>query len=772
MLGLTGEQAAAERTHYQAIQDDASASDDEKLVAFARLAELDAMSNGHHRQACVNRWAHVDLVALIQERQDLKERSNGTFVGPHPTKHPSNSGECLVVWPADGHWYCSSCKATGDVPGWLVDRDGVTYRQACDLLRMKYGLSPDEKRWEEMLRPRYAVRMGCLGEIETRSNEDGTTSEIPRPLCNFVAWTETEVRRDDGVSEPTLELELTGLMQNGTALPTIRVPAERFPGLDWVVRHWGMGAVVHAGQARKDKLREAIQLISRDAPRRTIYSHSGWRHFGDEDGYLHAGGCVGQDDVLVELGDGLDRYRLPTGPLDADELRTAVRTSLQILELGPKATLLSLYPAVWLAPLAFIIRPSFAMWLYGRTGSLKSTLAALLTSHFGDFTFDRPPLTWDATANRIGRDLAIGRDLLLWVDDVIPKTTIAGQREMTEKVQSVLHAIGDGQGRARLRSDTSARPSYTPASLVIATAEILPSGESTVPRAFEVKLDDDVIDRTRLTVCQSQTEQLPRAMLGYLRWLQPRLADLRAELPRLRETFRQKAYSAGLHLRQPDQIACLQIGADLFSQFAVDVGAMTEGEALQFVKETWEALIAQATKNTALVFQEKPTTKFVESLQTLLDTRRVYLCSVDADDVAPEDGELWGWERRLVKDESGNLHPVHNHLSSAVKIGWIDETAIYLHAQAAYKEVSRFLAEQNQVLIGRNSLYDHLRQGGLIATSNSGPVTQMWLAGAKRRLLQISRKNWEGMQQKAEESEESENRESGEPKAQSGSGGL
>jgi hypothetical protein len=42
---------------------------------------------------------------------------------------------------------------------------------------------------------------------------------------------------------------------------------------------------------------------------------------------------------------------------------------------------------------------------------------------------------------------------------------------MNENVQAVLHTIGDGQGRARLRPDTSARPTYAPAGLLLSTAE-------------------------------------------------------------------------------------------------------------------------------------------------------------------------------------------------------------------------------------------------------------------------------------------------------------
>jgi hypothetical protein len=59
----------------------------------------------------------------------LTERSNGTHAGPCPW-HSSRSGACLVVWPAENRWWCSSCKRHGDLVAWVALTEGITFGAA------------------------------------------------------------------------------------------------------------------------------------------------------------------------------------------------------------------------------------------------------------------------------------------------------------------------------------------------------------------------------------------------------------------------------------------------------------------------------------------------------------------------------------------------------------------------------------------------------------------------------------------------------------------
>jgi hypothetical protein len=104
--------------------------------------------------------------------------------------------------------------------------------------------------------------------------------------------------------------------------------------------------------------------------------------------------------------------------------------------------------------------PDFALWLWGGTGSYKSTITALFLSHFGDFSETNLPLSFESTANALERMLFLAKDVLIVIDDVRPRVTRADAEEMTRKVQRILRAVGNRQGRGPMTSDTRLRQSY------------------------------------------------------------------------------------------------------------------------------------------------------------------------------------------------------------------------------------------------------------------------------------------------------------------------
>ena len=102
----------------------------------------------------MTRWTHTSLKDLIEETGVLlKPSGEGQFVGPHPHRHASQSGKCLVIFEVEGRWWCSSCKAKGDAVDWLVDVGQVgdvqfpTRRDAIAYLTEKYGPPPGQ--WQQ-----------------------------------------------------------------------------------------------------------------------------------------------------------------------------------------------------------------------------------------------------------------------------------------------------------------------------------------------------------------------------------------------------------------------------------------------------------------------------------------------------------------------------------------------------------------------------------------------------------------------------------------------
>lgn len=285
---------------------------------------------------------------------------------------------------------------------------------------------------------------------------------IPVALCNFTARIAEEVIHDDG-AEQTRGLVLQGTLADGSCLPRAEVPAADFAGMGWVVPAWGTRAVVYAGMGTKDHVRAALQLLSGEVPRRTVYGHIGWRQIGENWVYLHAGGAIGAegliDDIPVLPPDPLRGFRLPAPPEGAD-LAEAVRASLGMLRLGPDRATFPLLCAVYRAVLG---GTDFGLHLTGPTGSFKTEVAALAQQHYGSGMDARDlPANWSSTANALEALAFTAKDALLTVDDFLPTGSTADVHRHHKDADRLFRGQGNRSGRQRMRADSSLRPAKPP----------------------------------------------------------------------------------------------------------------------------------------------------------------------------------------------------------------------------------------------------------------------------------------------------------------------
>src|SRR5579871_512411 len=262
----------------------------------------------------------------------------------------------------------------------------------------------------------YSVKDGRLAR--ERQTQDGA---VMVPLANFDCRIVYQTVHDDGADQTTY-LTLEGALPDGRPLPRVDVRADEFPRMDWPIERWGAEAVVLAGPGTKDHLRAAIQLLSGSPPRRTVFSHVGWREIAGEWYYLHAGGAIGASGndpaVEVSLPEALSRFRLPDPP-DGKHLQRAVRANLCLAtRLAPDRIAFPLLVAPARAALGDV---DCSIHLCGPTGCFKTELAALAQQHFGAEMDSRHlPASWSSTGNSLEVTAFAAKDALLSVDDFAP----------------------------------------------------------------------------------------------------------------------------------------------------------------------------------------------------------------------------------------------------------------------------------------------------------------------------------------------------------------
>jgi DNA primase len=592
----------------------------------------------------------------------------------------------------------------------VMDAFGIGAR---DYNRLLKDARQEDQRAETRDGDRYTIEDGRFCAVRFAGGQAYT-----EPLCNFSAAIVEDVAKDDGTGDLRRFFTVRGRLADGSALPTGQVDAGKFAGLNWINELWGVRAVIRAGRNTKDQLREAIQLQSADVTSRHIFTHTGWREIEGRRVYLTNGGAVGDDGVTVELERGLRRYTLPTQPDDGAE---AMRASLRFLDVAPLEITAPLWAAAFLAPLAEIVYPDFMLWLYGKTGTLKSTLAALLLSHYGRFDDESTlPASWGDTANRLEVSAFMLKDAPLVIDDFCPQSDPYRARRMEGNVAQVVRNVGNREGRGRLRRDLTMATTYKPRGLVISTGEQIPDTQSVAARIFTLELRPDDVNMERLSAAQAEAERYPHALAGYLRWIAPQWEELAETLPAQVRDLRDQARVTlgGLHLRLPAALALLYTGLELGLAFAVEAGAITETEAEDLRARGWEALRAGSIAQAQRVEAERPTVIFLDVLGTLLGQGKVFL--LDKDGIG---GKIGGGA------------------AGEEKLGWYDAEHIYLQGGAAYNRVARFLRDQGETFpVKKGTLRKYMVEEGLLLAADEGRKTAVVrIGGATHRALWLDR---------------------------------
>jgi hypothetical protein len=559
------------------------------------------------------------------------------------------------------------------------------------------------------------------------------------PLANWAGRIVEEVLRDDG-AERQLVLAVEGALADGTPLPRAELPAEDFPWMRWPVERWGTRAVVYAGAGTADHLRAAVQLLSGDVPRRTVYAHTGWREVGGGWCYLHAGGAIGADGpaggVVVQLPDALAGYTLPDPPAGA-ELAAAIRASLAVLEVAPDRLTVPLLGAVYRAALG---PADYALHLSGPTGALKTELATLCQQHWGAGMDARHlPGSWASTGNSLEALAFAAADALLVVDDFAPGGGTHDVARMHREADRLLRAQGNRSGRARCRTDGTVRPARPPRGTALSTGEDVPRGQSLRARllTLEQPLGEVLLDR--LTACQRDAAAglYAAALAGYVRWLAPGIATIRAGLRQETAALRERLQAEGLHPRTPGILADLAAGWRWWLDYALAAGAIDAAERQTRARRAWQALLAVGAEQAVHLADADPVELFLNLLADALASGRAHVAGPEGD--RPPGAGGWGW--RAVEVLTGH-GPDTRWDPLGRRIGWLDGADdLYLAPQAAYAEAQELARQKGEALpLTALTLWRRLRERGLLASCEDGRqrlTVRRHLGGARRYVIHL-----------------------------------
>ena len=535
-------------------------------------------------------------------------------------------------------------------------------------------------------------------------------SKYDKKLANFTPYIKSELTIDDGATE-TKVLRLAGQHVNGEALPEIEVSGKDFPSFNWLFENV------------KEHVRYSIQSTSENAEQQFIYQQTGWKKIGNAWHYL----LPGDSKFNVSLKGKLESY-CGEQTFSKSDLETVYSMTKTLL--APKEIIYILLAFTFLAPLIEFLRqaqcmPKFVLNIIGRTGTRKSTLAALFLCFFGIFNAGNLPMSFRDTSNSIIQNAFALKDVLTCIDDFHPCGR-DDERKLTGTMQALVRSYGDRTGRGRLRKDSSAMESRPPLGNAIVTSEFPPDiGESGTARYFLLELKDGDVNLNILSLFQKHAEQgvFRRVMFGYTEWIRKKFLQedkiekefvktLKESFAAYRSDFIQTGISC--HGRVPEMAAELRIGMKMLLWFLEDNKVIAESAAKNLDNELKQILYRLAQRQSENIKSDKPSVVFVKKLYALI--------------------------------ESGAVSVTHKNLSIGEDpyprnfIGFEDEHYLYLNKDIAYRHVKVLCNEQGEIFsLTSKALLKTLAEDGLIKTSQGSNTVSVRYAGKNSRYMALDK---------------------------------
>lgn len=561
---------------------------------------------------------------------------------------------------------------------------------------------PQQEQQEPILISHGAYCLAEGGLRYVRPNREGSSSNLI--LTNFPAVIVADIERDDGV-EKHRAFKVWAKIK-GQPREAMMGHAE-FTEMGWPMKYFGSDAIVYPNF--KEHARTAMQELSREKTFQYVYQHTGWAEINGKPVFLHAGGGIGVDgpmpDLMIDLDPQLSLFHLPAPPAGR-ELTRSIRASLAMLEVVPDRLMLPLFSAIWRVVLAPV---DVAIHLSGKSGNGKSELAALAQQHFGkDFIAKKLPANWDSTANSLQGLSFYAKNVLLTVDDFVPRGSASDISRLHRDADRLIRAQGNQQGRGRMNADGSQRQTLWPRGMIISTGEDIPKGNSCRARMVIVEMDPDDMNWNRLTDCQADAANglYAQSMAGFIQWAAPQMPTMKKRLFEQLARFREDWSGIQQHRRTPDNLANLSFGLEVFLEYARERGALTHPQAAEIWARAMEAYREAAEAQERTQEHAEPTQLFLSLVYSALSSGQAHL--VTRDGLEPENPASAGW-----KKENGTWRP------QGPKIGWDDGETILLDPASSFAAAQRLGKEiQDQIPVTLQTLARRLKQRRILTATD------------------------------------------------------
>lgn len=551
-------------------------------------------------------------------------------------------------------------------------------------------------------------------------------------LTNFTALVTEEIQYVDGNDSATI-LTIEGKHRDGHKLDAVKVPADKFPAMSWILQHWGVGPIISPTPNATRYLQAAIQWESKPI-RKIVYTHTGWTTIKGKDCYITGSGAITQDGhdatVAVELPNDLSRFHITPDPT---KLTEAITATLSLSELGPPEMMWPLIAATFRPPLGPV---DFGMHISGQTGTFKSEISSILQSHYGAKMDARHlPGSWSSTGNALEAQAFRLKNAVFCIDDYVPAGSASQMRALEKVAEQIIRAQGNQAGRARLTDVSGHQQTMYPRGMILSTGEDIPRNHSIRARLGIIDLTPGKIDRQMLSIAQKNRHLYPIAMAGWIQWIAKHgREDIYQRHTQHREMIRDANPDVG-HTRTPALLGDLQTTITLFLAYALAHKALDQKGFDALSKLANDSILKFCYDQERHLKNADPCETFMDIIRGMLGGHVCHLKTIDGG--IPAVALDVGWTLK----EDSDVTALKTYVRHGPTLGWINPESGELYLDAATSWGLIMKAARGQITATKSTMIKRLKDQGILVRTDEvrqRNTVRVTCDGQSRNVLALS----------------------------------
>lgn len=468
-------------------------------------------------------------------------------------------------------------------------------------------------------------------------------------ICNFTPHVECiEVFCSTDGKEITSRIQIWLGFEDNYSSATFAVTMDEIDHIQWFNKEERCLFNPEIADAKiKRFLKYAVREALKDAPRKKIYQIN---QLGVSKIKGNAVFCTGQDIIRssggIEFEFTIDSV-LQKQVLDIDpELteRQAASEMFNLLSLSADSGRVILaQKLLYLMREAYVdagVKPNVCVYLYGETGTNKTTLSSFLVQMYNRRQGVMSPIRLNASVAASVKILSETVDDVVVLDDLCPAESSQIRRKQEETLTEITRYIADGIGPARMRGKKLSKE--TPKCGVLFTGEYLIGKGSDAARLLPVKMKRP--NGEKLKWFQDRPLIVSTFYYFYIKWFIERYDDITKLIREWLKYYRKS--NLGVHARLQETHFFLNTAYVVLLQYCYEKDFLSKQTAIRLYFSFCELLTLLVQQQDRRVkgenFSEAENKNYFEGIRTLYENGQMSIASnVEEFNIKLHDGLLY-----------------------------------------------------------------------------------------------------------------------------------